>query len=96
MQRADAIVDEFLHEKKIYSEIWQMPVVLVPLSSDSESGREGVVLRPICSTDAMTASAYEMDAALLSELTGRLLATDLFDSVYYDLTSKPPGTIEWE
>lgn len=96
LQRADAIVDEFLHEKKIYSEIWQMPVVLVPLSSDSEIGREGVVLRPICSTDAMTASAYEMDAALLYELTGRLLATDLFDSVYYDLTSKPPGTIEWE
>lgn len=96
LQRADAIVDEFLHEKRIYSEIWQMPVVLVPVSSSVESGREGIVLRPICSTDAMTASVYEMRMELLLELTERLLATDLFDSVYYDLTSKPPGTIEWE
>ncbi len=96
LQKADAIVEDFLHEKGLYADIWQVPVVLVPLSSNADNGREGLVLRPICSTDAMTASAYEMDGSLLSELTGRLLETDLFDSVYYDLTSKPPGTIEWE
>ena len=103
LQVADAIVNEFLHEKKIYSEIWQMPVVLIPIGrsrnigpKESIESKESIVLRPICSTDAMTASVYEMNDTLLNELTQRILATKRFDAIYYDLTSKPPGTIEWE
>ena len=100
---ADAIVNDFLIEKDIYNEIWQMPVVLLPIQNSTESNltgpnsnRESIVLRPILSTDAMTATAYTMKASLLTELVNRLLSTNYFDFIYYDLTSKPPGTIEWE
>ncbi|MBW7858514.1 MAG: glutamine-hydrolyzing GMP synthase [Leptonema sp. (in: Bacteria)] len=95
---ADAIVNDFLVEKDIYNEIWQMPVVLLPIQNSNEpnSNRESIVLRPILSTDAMTATAYPMKASLLTELVNRLLKTNYFDFIYYDITSKPPGTIEWE
>ena len=90
---ADAIVTEFLSETGLYDEIWQFPVALLPCSNGPG---ESVVLRPILSDDAMTASAYPMERAPLSDLTSRLLNIEGVDLVFFDLTSKPPGTIEWE
>lgn len=102
LRRADHIVTEFLHEKGLYDDIWQFPVVLVPVRFVSPAERsqdlstQSIILRPVCSTEAMTASAYLMDPHLLAVLSDRLLAIKELNGVFYDLTSKPPGTIEWE
>ncbi len=97
LRRADHIVGEFLHEKNLYGEIWQFPVVIAPVAfAQGDVRRESIILRPVNSTEAMTASAYRMAPDLLNELTKRLLEVPEIDGVFYDLTSKPPGTIEWE
>lgn len=97
LQEADSIVKEFLEDQGLYGKIWQFPVVLLPVyrSSDPEQ-RECIVLRPVDSRDAMTASPYMMAAELLSRLVERIMSTGRFGDVLLDLTSKPPGTIEWE
>jgi GMP synthase (glutamine-hydrolysing) len=96
LQIIDDIVYNFLKEKNIYYEIWQCPVVLLPLIKSEQDKKESIVLRPICSIDAMTASVYEMDIQLLKELSVRIYNTNLISYLFYDLTTKPPGTIEWE
>ncbi len=100
LRRADHIVTDFIREKGVYDDIWQFPVVLVPLGApgekDSDRCRESIVLRPVDSTEAMTAGFHRLEFALLEELTQRLLELDALAAVYYDLTTKPPGTIEWE
>ena len=69
-------------------------MVLIPVGT--EAARESVVLRPINSVDGMTADVVLMDAAELDSLTKNLLAIPEVAAVFYDLTHKPPGTIEWE
>ena len=107
LRKADHIVSEFLREKDIYDDIWQFPVVLVPvrrrLFGEKNTGesaladpRESIILRPVNSLDAMTAGVYAMSPEHLRELGEKLLGIERVDGVFYDLTSKPPGTIEWE
>jgi GMP synthase (glutamine-hydrolysing) len=74
--------------------IWQFPVVLIPLGS-SECP-DSVVLRPVESVDGMTAQSAAMPDSLLQSMTTELLAQPGLCCVFYDLTHKPPGTIEWE
>jgi len=69
-----------------------MPVVFLPLTV---GGKPVVVLRPVCSTEAMTANFYEMDQELLGKLWSILEANGV-GALLYDITHKPPGTIEWE
>jgi len=95
LQKADAKVSEFLVENKLQREIWQFPTVLLPLSVNRESG-ESVVLRPVCSEEAMTASFYRMDQKLLKGLSAAIFEIPGITAVFYDVTNKPPGTIEWE
>jgi GMP synthase (glutamine-hydrolysing) len=57
---------------------------------------ESVVLRPVESEEAMTANFYQMDLELVQELGKRVLVISGIGAVFYDVTSKPPGTIEWE
>ncbi|HLF57563.1 MAG TPA: glutamine-hydrolyzing GMP synthase, partial [Thermoanaerobaculia bacterium] len=71
------------------------PTVLVPLEIDG-AGRELVIVRPIRSERGMTAMPAELPAALLAELRRELLALPGVSGFAYDLTTKPPGTIEWE
>jgi len=66
----------------------------VPVGTDQ--ARESVVLRPINSVDGMTADVVLMPPEMLDRLTTRLLALPDIVAVFYDLTHKPPGTIEWE
>ncbi|MFH1348212.1 MAG: hypothetical protein ABIH58_01095, partial [Patescibacteria group bacterium] len=94
LREADQIVFEEMHNADLYEKIWQFPVVLLPFGT-SEGG-QSVVLRPIDSTDAMTANASRLPEEVIKKMTERILALDGVDMVFYDLTSKPPGTIEWE
>ena len=86
---------DFISEVGISGDIWQFPTVLIPLSIDSQN-TESVVLRPVCSQEAMTANFYRMPFDILKELTKRLEAVDGISGIFYDITNKPPGTIEWE
>jgi GMP synthase (glutamine-hydrolysing) len=95
LQEADRIVMDYLKEVNIDREIWQFPTVLIPLSVDSQN-KESLVLRPVCSEEAMTANFYRMDFAKLEELRKRLSTLPGISAVFYDITNKPPGTIEWE
>lgn len=95
LQKADAAVHAFLFEHNLYTDIWQFPVVLLPVSVNRESG-EAIVLRPVSSEEAMTASFYPMDPKLLKQLSKKLMNIPGITAVFYDITNKPPGTIEWE
>ena len=92
LRTIDELCTQFLQDNNLYQEIWQMPVVLVPMTCDN---KPVVVLRPVCSTEAMTASFYEMDRDLLGKLWS-ILESNGVGALLYDITHKPPGTIEWE
>lgn len=94
LRRADAIVREITHRTGFDREVWQFPVILVPLGDPERP--DSVVLRPIHSVDGMTARAVPLPSALLDEITRRLLGEPGICAVFVDLTHKPPGTIEWE
>ena len=95
LREADAIVMAGLRRHGVYDEIWQCPTVLVPLEIDGR-GRELVIVRPIHSERAMTATPARLPSELLDELRAAILALRGVSGFAYDLTTKPPGTIEWE
>ena len=95
LRAADAIVMAGLAAHGVYDAIWQCPTVLVPLAIDGRGG-ELVILRPVRSERAMTATPAPLPEALLAELRSRLLALPGVSGLAFDLTTKPPGTIEWE
>lgn len=94
LREADAIVRDFCAETGFDDKVWQFPVVLIPLGTSDAV--ESVVLRPVNSVDGMTADVVLMQAEVLQQLTKKLLELPQVCSVFYDLTHKPPGTIEWE
>ncbi|MBM3906587.1 MAG: glutamine-hydrolyzing GMP synthase [Gemmatimonadetes bacterium] len=95
LREADHLVMEGLRRHGIYGEIWQCPTVLVPLEVDGR-GREYVIIRPIHSERAMTATPAALPARLLGELREQILALSGVSGLALDITTKPPGTIEWE
>jgi GMP synthase (glutamine-hydrolysing) len=95
LQRADYRVTQFIRYHNIYKDIWQFPTVLLPLSLNNEEG-ESIVLRPIQSEEAMTANFYQMQWKWVDELVNGLREMPEITGIFYDLTNKPPGTIEWE
>jgi len=94
LREADAIVRDFCLATDFEAQVWQFPVVLLPLGT--EASPESVVLRPVNSVDGMTADVVLMPDAWLDDLTAKLLDLPAVAAVFYDLTHKPPGTIEWE
>ena len=94
LRRADAISMEALERHGLMQEVTQMPTVLLPLSSDGML--ESVVLRPIATSDFMTARFCPLPQAFLDDACERLLALAGIEAVFYDITHKPPGTVEWE
>jgi GMP synthase (glutamine-hydrolysing) len=94
LRDADAIVTEEIQDPALYDSIWQFPVVLLPVGT--KKGGQSIVLRPIASHDAMTANAVALPEAAIKRMTDRILKLKGIDAVFLDLTSKPPGTIEWE
>jgi len=94
LREADAIVMDALASHDLMAQVTQMPTVLVPLSSDGIA--ESVVLRPITTDDFMTARFDRLPTNFLAEVTEAILRIDGIEAVYYDVTHKPPGTVEWE
>jgi GMP synthase (glutamine-hydrolysing) len=94
LRAADAIVRQLSEESGFDRQVWQFPVVLIPLGAGDRP--DSVVLRPIHSVDGMTAQVVRMPRQLLHGMTHELLAVNGICGVFYDLTHKPPGTIEWE
>jgi GMP synthase (glutamine-hydrolysing) len=95
LREADFVVMQGLKRHGIYDRIWQCPTVLLPLQIDG-TGRELCIVRPIFSERAMTASPAPLPPLLLDELREQILSLPGVAGLAVDLTSKPPGTIEWE
>ncbi|MEI7511045.1 MAG: glutamine-hydrolyzing GMP synthase [Candidatus Peregrinibacteria bacterium] len=96
LQEADAVVRNFCFEnQKITQNIWQFPVVLAPVGGDE---KESIILRPIESENAMTANAAHLPFEFLEKMAEEIIKKcgNKISHIFYDLTSKPPGTIEWE
>jgi GMP synthase (glutamine-hydrolysing) len=88
-------VDDIIHSRTAnLKEIWQLPVISLPLFD--QKGKQVFVMRPVCSQDAMTADIYEMDYALLQSIVDDVKSETGAGYLFYDLTTKPPATIEWE
>ncbi len=94
LREIDDMVMRFLYDQNLVRVIWQMPTVLLPLTSDGK--KECIVLRPVITRDFMTARFAQIPWNDLKKLTDEIMRTDCVDAVFYDITHKPPGTIEWE
>ncbi|MCH2207897.1 MAG: glutamine-hydrolyzing GMP synthase [Lentisphaerales bacterium] len=94
LREADHVVTEYLYDEKLYEDIWQMPVALLPVSL--HAGNESLVLRPIDSTEAMTANFSRLPMEKVKKMAQLVQDKVHFDGIFYDVTNKPPGTIEWE
>jgi GMP synthase (glutamine-hydrolysing) len=86
---------EGLRRHGVHDSIWQCPTALVPLEVDGR-GREFVIVRPIHSERAMTATPAQLPDALVAELREQILPLPGVSGLALDVTTKPPGTIEWE
>ena len=103
LRRADAIARQELTRSGLEAEVWQMPVVLladvrsVGVQGDGRTYGHPVVLRPVSSEDAMTADFSRLPYELLATISNRITnEIEEINRVTLDVTSKPPGTIEWE
>jgi GMP synthase (glutamine-hydrolysing) len=102
LQHADAIVREEIREAGLDREVWQYFAVLPDIRSVGVMGDERtyghpVIIRAVTSEDAMTADWARLPHDLLAAMSNRIInEVDGVNRVAYDITSKPPGTIEWE
>ena len=103
LREADLIVRDELHAAGLDREIWQCPVVLlaevrsVGVQGDGRTYGHPIVLRPVSSEDAMTADWSRLPYDVLAKISNRITnEVSGINRVTLDITSKPPGTIEWE
>lgn len=97
LREADAIVHQELAAAELMSTVWQCPVAMAPLAETADGEDECIILRPVTSTEAMTAEFSRLPWEVVSRIASRIKAEvpGVLD-VLYDITNKPPGTIEWE
>jgi GMP synthase (glutamine-hydrolysing) len=102
LQKVDAIYLEEIRNAGLYDAIWQAFAVLLPVRTvgvmgDGRTYDMACALRAVTSTDGMTADVYPFDINFLTRVAGRIVnEVRGVNRVTYDITSKPPGTIEWE
>ncbi|MFH1425875.1 MAG: glutamine-hydrolyzing GMP synthase [Candidatus Kerfeldbacteria bacterium] len=94
LREADNVVFDLVQEHGLYDKIWQFPVIMLPLTFTGKG--EMIVLRPIESQEAMTVNFYQMEKKVLKEMADEIMKIDGVDAVFFDITNKPPATIEWE
>jgi len=102
LRNADAVYIDAIRKAGLYDEIWQAFAVLLPVKTvgvmgDGRTYEYVVGLRAVTSTDGMTADFYSFDMKFLGNVATRIInEVKGVNRVVYDVTSKPPGTIEWE
>lgn len=102
LQKADKIFIEELHNFKLYNEVWQAFVILLPIQSvgvqgDFRTYDRAVAIRAVTSTDGMTADWAKLPHEFLQAVSSRITSEIRgINRVVYDISSKPPSTIEWE
>lgn len=102
LRKADAIFTEELHATGMYRKIWQAFVVLLPVQAvgvmgDSRTYESVAALRAVTSRDGMTADWFSFEKETLTKISNRIInEVRGINRVVYDVSSKPPATIEWE
>ena len=102
LQEADAIYIQAIKDAKLYDKIWQAFAVLLPVQTvgvmgDGRTYEYVLALRAVTSTDGMTADFYQFDHEFLGKVSNQIVnKVKGINRVVYDITSKPPATIEWE
>jgi GMP synthase (glutamine-hydrolysing) len=102
IREADEILIQEIKKAGLYNKLWQAFTVLLPVRSvgvmgDKRTYQRVVVLRLVRSVDGMTADWFPADNRILSRISSRIVnEVDGVNRVVYDITTKPPGTIEWE
>ena len=102
LRKADIVYLDEIRKAGLYDEIWQAFAVLLPVRTvgvmgDGRSYDYVCALRAVTSTDGMTADSYPFEHAFLARVATRIInEVKGINRVVYDVTSKPPGTIEWE
>jgi GMP synthase (glutamine-hydrolysing) len=102
LQKADKIFIEELHNFNLYKDVWQAFAVLLPIHSvgvmgDYRTYEQAVALRAVTSTDGMTADWARLPHDFLAQVSSRITSEVRgVNRVVYDVSSKPPSTIEWE
>ena len=102
LQKADAIYLDEIRKAGLYDAIWQAFAVLLPVKTvgvmgDARTYEDVLALRAVTSTDGMTADVFEFPWDVLTRAATRIVnEVRGVNRVVYDVTSKPPGTIEWE
>jgi len=102
LREADHIYLNILHEEGIYDEIWQAFSILIPVKTvgvmgDKRTYENLLGIRAVTSHDGMTADWFRMPTDILSKISNKIVnSVKGINRVVYDITSKPPGTIEWE
>src|SRR5690606_37157871 len=101
-READQIFIDALHQEKLYDDVWQAFVVLLPVRSvgvmgDNRTYQKTAAIRAVTASDGMTAGVAELPMSFLLNVADQIVRkVPGINRVVYDLTSKPPGTIEWE
>ena len=102
LQEADAIFIKGLKELNLYDEVWQAGAILLPIKSvgvmgDERTYEKCVALRAVQSTDGMTAYWVNLPYEFLQKISNQIINNVKgINRVVYDISSKPPATIEWE
>ena len=102
LREVDAVYLDEIRKSGLYDEIWQAFAVLLPVRTvgvmgDGRTYDQACALRAVTSTDGMTADYYPFEHAFLGRVANRIINECRgINRVTYDITSKPPGTIEWE
>lgn len=102
VQEADALFIEGLKAHNLYNEVWQAGVILLPVQSvgvmgDERTYENAVVLRAVTSVDGMTADWCHLPHTFLAQMSNEIInKVKGINRVVYDISSKPPATIEWE
>ena len=102
LQEADKIFIDILHEDNLYNKIWQAFAVLIPIKTvgvmgDRRTYENLLALRAVVSVDGMTADWFKIPDSTLAKASNKIVNNvKNVNRVVYDITSKPPGTIEWE
>ena len=102
LQEVDAIFIDSLRKANLYDTVWQAGAILLPIKSvgvmgDERTYEQVVALRAVESTDGMTADWVHLPFEFLSEVSNKIINNVRgVNRVVYDISSKPPATIEWE